>query len=202
MSLFEEVNKLQNKIRQERKIVREAVKLEKMLMADRASNKKSVYRSVACKFSWDKKNMLFSCKCRNTNQQHRSMFAHKANEIQPPVCTFDRLCKNEKCLRLHSTLESPCDCGKDGDSRYYKIVCSCARRMESKKEFRIRTGFNYTGDPNTKLHGFYLFTPKKPVIDLGIVQSFKIPNSITIRKKEKYNAWKIRQQKKEEQKIV
>lgn len=193
VSFFDQVSKHQQKIRDEKKLLPDAIEKEKMLIEERRHNKKNLFRSVACKFAWDKRGVCFSSKhrCRNTDTKHRCMYAHTHSEVRPAICMYDRLCKNPTCLRLHSVTKDICNCGENGSSRYLKIICSCERRFETPKEYRARTGFNYTGDPFTKTHGVKLFEPSiKKSKDL--VETFKIPSTITERKQKKYMEWKKR----------
>ncbi len=197
-SLFAAVVKKRDKINAEKKLVQAAVAKEKTLIQERRSNKTNLYKSVACKFAWDKHNNHFKtggCACRNRDTKHRKMFAHTHAELRPPICIYDRLCKNPVCSRLHTVLVSPCTCGENGSSRHYPIVCSCERRLESNKEFKIRTGLNYTGDPNTKNHCVKIFVPIQKKKSQTIVDECRFPSVIKAKKQERYEAWKARQAK-------
>jgi len=193
VSFFDQVSNHQQKIRDEKKLLPDAIEKEKMLIEERRQNKKNLFRSVACKFAWDKHNHCFSSKhrCKNKDTKHRCMYAHTHNEVRPAICIYDRLCKNPTCLRLHSVTKDICNCGENGSSRYHKIICSCERRFETPKEYRARTGFNYTGDPFTKTHGVKLFEPSVNKTK-DLVETFKIPSTITERKQKKYMEWKKR----------
>jgi hypothetical protein len=192
-SLFTEVVKHQEKIRKEKLLVRDAVNTEKLLIKKRGLDNRNNYRSVACKFGWDKYKSKFNCKCRNTDQKHRNMYAHRHADVRPPVCKYDRLCKNEKCLRMHTMLFlSVCKCGENDSARYYDIVCSCPRRFETPKEYRQRTGFNYTGNPNEKLRGNYIFTPVKSPEVKTLAEIMRVPSNIMARKKQKYEEYQTR----------
>jgi len=195
-SLFAEVIKKRQKIDAEKKLIPAAVAKEKLLVEKRKTNKTNLYKSVACKFVWDKHNSRFKtgkCACRNRDAKHRQMFAHTHKELRPPLCIYDRLCKNPTCSRLHTVLVSPCSCGENGSSRHYPIVCSCARRLETNKEFKIRTGLNYTGDPNTKTHCVKIFDPVQKAKAQTIVDMCKFPSAIKTKKQERYDAWKAKQ---------
>lgn len=197
-SLFAEVIKKRQKIEAEKKLVPAAVAKEKALIQTRQSNKTNLYKSVACKFVWDKRNARFKtgkCACRNRDVKHRQMFAHIHAELRPPLCIYDRLCKNPTCSRLHTVPASSCTCGENGSSRHYPIVCSCARRLETKKEFKIRTGLNYTGDPNTKSHCVKIFDPVQKAKAQTIVEMCRFPSAIKAKKQQRYDAWKARQAK-------
>ncbi len=193
VSFFEKVSEHQQKIRNEKKLLSDAIKKEKLLIQKRRVNKANLFRSIACKFAWDKRNHCFSSshRCKNTDTTHRCMYAHTHREVRPAICMYDRLCKNPTCLRLHSVTEKDCNCGENGSSRYYKIICSCERRFETSKEYRSRTGFQYNGDPFTKTHGVKLFEPSIK-INTDLVETFKIPSTITVRKQQKYMDWKKR----------
>jgi hypothetical protein len=193
VSFFDQVSKHQQKIRDEKKLLPDAIEKEKMLIEERRQTKKNLFRSVACKFSWDKRNHCFSSKhrCKNTDTKHRCMYAHTHKEVRPAICMYDRLCKNPSCLRLHSVTKDICNCGENGSSRFHKIICTCERRFETPKEYRARTGFNYTGDPFTKTHGVKLFEPSSKKSQ-DLVETFKVPSTITERKQKKYMEWKKR----------
>ena len=196
-SLFSEVIKKRQKIESEKKLVSAAVAREKILIEKRKKNKENLYKSVACKFVWDKRNSRFKpggCACRNRDGKHRQMFAHTHNELRPPICIYDRLCKNPLCSRLHTVLVlSSCTCGENKSSRHYPIVCSCERRLETKKEFKIRTGLNYTGDPYTKTHCVKIFDPVHKEKEQTIVDMCKFPSVIKEKKQKGYEAWKAKQ---------